>query len=543
MKVIGQGAFGSVYLAETLGRGISSKVAIKVLHPERAAEEGLVRRLRDEARMLALLRHRAIVRVDDLIELNGQWSVVMEYVEGIDVGAILKDTPLPARAALQVAEEVAHALHAAHSQLGPDRQPLRLVHRDIKPTNIRLTPAGEVKLLDFGVARAEFGQREAATTNTGFGTLIYMSPERFRGEDIIAGDVYALGVTLFEMLTGVPPGSSAGDTDRHPPGRRLVEQWRWVRQVSPALERLLLAMMAEDAPARPSPRECARQLAELRLGVGGEMLEEWAESALPGLIRRAELAEASRTTATLSIGQVLHGREPVVASRERVGTAPTPPWLRDLFGGGANAPFAWGAAIGFGLLGLVVVIFFMGALVALARSWSPASQRTVAAPTPLPAPDEPSPTPVVQAPTQPRDRGTAREEKKKESGKGAAGDAARDETPAPSGNAAKKTQAGTTAQTQGEQAADPARPPVTPAAPEPPATGQVFVVGDAESVVIRGADGPVTGRDLPPGTYRATATWASGEQAPTVTLTVEAGKTSTLHCQSSFGMCMPKAPR
>ena len=273
---LGEGAFGAVFLAESVGGGITKTVAIKVPHADRSGPD-LVGRLRDEARMLAMVRHRAIVRLDDLVELDGVWSVVMEFVDGADVAVLLADGPIPVRAALAIAEEIANALHVAWNQMGPEGRALHLLHRDIKPSNIRVTPSGEVKLLDFGVARAEFDAREADATASVFGTPTYLAPERYHGNDLPAGDVYALGVTLFEMLTGVAPGKSAMDADRQPPGRKWAEQWVWLGSVHPGLKALLAKLLAEDPNARPSARECARTLSELRNGLAGETLEDWAE--------------------------------------------------------------------------------------------------------------------------------------------------------------------------------------------------------------------------------------------------------------------------
>lgn len=302
LERLGQGAFGSVYLAETVGGGLSKRVAIKVPHPDRANLPGLVGRLRDEARMLALIRHRAIVRVDDLVELDGAWSMVMEYVEGLDVGELLDDGPFPVRAALAIAEEVANALHAAWNQPGPEGGPLRLLHRDLKPSNLRITPAGEVKVLDFGVARAEFAAREADDSGAVFGTTTYLAPERYRGEDAQAGDVYALGVTLFEMLTGVLPGKSAMDADRRPPGRLCAAQWTWLGTVHPDLVVLVGAMLANDPADRPPPRDCARRLHELRSVVGGETLEDWAERVVRArLDQRRGRQDRDEKTGTLLI--------------------------------------------------------------------------------------------------------------------------------------------------------------------------------------------------------------------------------------------------
>ena len=296
--LLGEGAFGAVYLARSVGTGIRRPVAIKVLHAEQAGSPATVKRLRDEARMLALIRHRAIVRVDDLVQLDGRWSIVMEYVEGSDVARLLEGGPLPARVALTIAEEVANALHAAWSQPGP-AGPLALIHRDVKPSNIRLTAQGEVKLLDFGVARAEFAEREAGTTRSGFGTLTYMAPERFEGRDTHSVDVYALGVTLFEMLTGVPPGKLATDANRQPPGKRLAGHWAALAAISPDLHALVAAMLRAEPSQRPTALECARALADLRAVLREERLEDWAAREVP--LRAGARTQPAAHTATLLI--------------------------------------------------------------------------------------------------------------------------------------------------------------------------------------------------------------------------------------------------
>ncbi len=284
-EILGRGAFGAVYLADTVGTGICRRVAIKVLRPEQAAIPGLIERLRDAARMLSMIRHRAIVRVDDLVEMDGDWSVVMEYVEGCDIEALVAEGPFPPRVALEIAEEIASALHVAATQEGPDGHPIRLVHRDVRPGNIRVTPQGEVKLLYLGVARAEFPARETSPTNGVYGTPTYMAPERLRGDDTHAGDVYGLGVTLFEMLAGEPPGQGPMDLERMPPGIKLAGVWRGLRETSLPLRDLICAMLAHSPDERPPARECARSLSRIRGQLGGMTLEDWAERVVPAAAR------------------------------------------------------------------------------------------------------------------------------------------------------------------------------------------------------------------------------------------------------------------
>ncbi|MFN7143359.1 MAG: protein kinase domain-containing protein, partial [Myxococcota bacterium] len=380
-ELLGRGSFGSVYLADTVGTGIQRPVAIKVLRPEQAAVPGLLERLRDEARMLSMIRHRAIVRVDDLVELDGHWSMVMEYVEGCDVAALLQDGPLPPRVALAIAEEVANALHVAATQAGPDGRPLRLVHRDVKPGNIRVTAQGEVKLLDFGVARADFASREAVGTNAVFGTPIYMAPERYRGEDTHAGDVYALGVTLFEMLAGEPPGLGPMEPDRVPPGIKLAPAWKQIRDTSVPLRDLVATMLAADPAERPPARDCARALARIRGQIGGMTLEDWAERVVPPALRARRRTEDGR------VGTVLAER-PSQASlaiqRPRKRASPWAAWMAAA--GGAVVVFGGLATL---LVGGAAAWWFWGRLPA-----EPAALSAEAPPDAVPAPvAAPEPTP------------------------------------------------------------------------------------------------------------------------------------------------------
>jgi len=197
-----------VYLAEMEGQGgFRRKVALKLLNANWEAGSDAGRRLRDEARLLGRLQHRHIVRVDDLVRVEGQWALVMEYIDGADLEVVYtlakaRSQELPPRAVAEIGAAVASALGAAWSAPGDDGQPLRVIHRDIKPSNIRLSETGDVKVLDFGVARADFQGREARTERVRYGSLGYMSPERLLGEpDTPAGDVYALGVVVYELLS------------------------------------------------------------------------------------------------------------------------------------------------------------------------------------------------------------------------------------------------------------------------------------------------------------------------------------------------------
>lgn len=208
VKELAEGAFGKVYLAEMItGDNFKSVVAIKLLHGKWVGHEEIVQRSRDEARVLGLLHHRNIVRVEDLTSINGQCAIIMEYLEGVDLKSLVRycreqNLRLPRKVAFEIIASTATALDAAfHRKTLNSGQALRLIHRDIKPSNVMVTVAGEVKVLDFGTARAQFEHREAETQALAFGSAAYMSPERMMGDpDTPAGDIFSLGITLYELL-------------------------------------------------------------------------------------------------------------------------------------------------------------------------------------------------------------------------------------------------------------------------------------------------------------------------------------------------------
>jgi len=204
------GTFAKVYLAEARGTdGLSRIVAVKVLKEQWLESEELIRRTRDEAMLLARLRHKNILRVEAMTEIDQRPAIVMEFVDGVDLGQLIeaKDgaiTAFPPRAAYRIAMETASALHAAWARVPYGlSEPLQVVHRDIKPPNIMISIEGEVKVLDFGTARFTHDQRIAKTGVMRFGSMKYMSPERrkgARGEH--SCDIYSLGLVLIEMLQG-----------------------------------------------------------------------------------------------------------------------------------------------------------------------------------------------------------------------------------------------------------------------------------------------------------------------------------------------------
>lgn len=255
---IGEGGMARVYLGRDLR--LNRRVAIKTLHERYASDISFLQRFHHEAQAAAGLRHPCIVNVYDVGQDGDIHYIVMEYVEGSDLKSlILRNGPLPIDHAVAIAEDVAEGLEAAHR--------LGMVHRDVKPQNILVSPSGEVKITDFGIAKSSLS---TALTETGvtFGTADYLSPEQARGLAATPrSDIYALGVTLYEMLTGRLPFTGENTVAvamQHvsvdPPPPRMFNP-----QIPPRLEELVLAALSKNPDERPaSAREFAQMLRAYR---------------------------------------------------------------------------------------------------------------------------------------------------------------------------------------------------------------------------------------------------------------------------------------
>ncbi len=280
IRLLGSGTFGDVVLMEARSAlGVRRMVAVKLLKPQWAMREKVVERLRDEARMLALLRHRCIVRAEDLVRLQGRLGVLMEYVPGADLKDLMTGGPLPPRVVVAIVGEIAEALDVAYNRVPEGSAgPIRVLHRDIKPQNIRVTEDGEVKILDFGVAGARVEGLESR--GGGGGTPGYMGPERHLGQhDSPASDVFSLGVLA---LVGV----TAGRPSRWPAERLAFEARRigLLEGLGSPLRSLIEQMMAFEVGDRPSAGEVAQRARAIARTLEGPELRSWARQSVPPLM-------------------------------------------------------------------------------------------------------------------------------------------------------------------------------------------------------------------------------------------------------------------
>ncbi|HEX3333932.1 MAG TPA: Stk1 family PASTA domain-containing Ser/Thr kinase [Acidimicrobiales bacterium] len=242
--LVARGGMAQVYRA--VDRQLDRPVALKVLFPELSVDKTFVERFRREAQAAANLSHPNIVPVFDWGEDDGAYFIVMEYIDGRSLSAVLRDPQkLDPRQVAMIGAGVAAALGFAHRH--------GVVHRDVKPGNVLITPEGEVKVTDFGIARAINTEESLTQTGAVMGTAAYFSPEQAEGKGVDArSDIYSLGVVLYEMAVGRPPFT--GDSPVAVASKHVRDDPELPRLVNPrvpvALEAVIMKAMAKDPAAR-----------------------------------------------------------------------------------------------------------------------------------------------------------------------------------------------------------------------------------------------------------------------------------------------------
>jgi hypothetical protein len=268
VRLLGQGGMGAVYLAEH--RVMQRLVALKVIKQVYTADPAAVERFQREARAAAQLQHPNIVTAHDADQAGETHFLIMEYVEGVSLARLLKEKgPLPVVQACDYARQAALGLQHAHAK--------GLVHRDVKPDNLMLTADGIIKVLDFGLAALTAERRADGITLTSanvlMGTPDYMAPEQAesaRAADTRA-DVYSLGCTLFQLLTGrVPYPAATGLAKVLAHREKPVPSVRELRpEVPPELDAVVARMLAKSPADRyQTPGEAAAALAPFATGQG-----------------------------------------------------------------------------------------------------------------------------------------------------------------------------------------------------------------------------------------------------------------------------------
>ncbi|MEN0065683.1 MAG: SUMF1/EgtB/PvdO family nonheme iron enzyme [Myxococcota bacterium] len=367
VEVIGEGGFGRVYRARIQGGDdVWTTVAIKALKPAISSGADALRRLRDEARILAEVHHPVVLAIRELLVFDGQLALVTEFIEGVDLRQALDDPsdPLPL---LAVVEVVGHVADALATMAAP---PIRGVHRDIKPANIRIGVHGSVKLLDFGIAKSSELDRWAAT-RAGWvvGTLQYLAPERLtQGPARPPSDVFALGLILAEALYG---RSMSDGHSQQGWQVALSSEDAWQALIRERLEGAIPSETPEALPGlieallayQPSERPSAADLA----------------------VACEQLARAASSEQTLKHWCRRRSGEPA-PSNETMWITPPP---RD-----APPRRAWWGGV---VATLVVGLLLLGGLAILPRESPPVPRPAVEVP-----PPRPPPPPVVVAPPPPK---------------------------------------------------------------------------------------------------------------------------------------------
>ncbi len=266
-KKIGEGGMGQVYRAVDVQNG--DFVAIKVLKEDLCLKDAYLKRFRREIRAGNILNHPGIVKLLGEGEIEGKPFLVMEYVEGCNLRRWARNKRRNISFILEKFEGICSAIDCAHRH--------KIIHRDMKPENVLVTYSGEVKIMDFGLARRQMETSMITSPGTFIGTVIYTSPEQAAGREIDPrSDVYAIGVMLFEILTGKLPFK--GDDPiavlfqhihNDPPSPREFN-----KDISPQLEKLIMKALAKDPDERfQTALALGRELAGVRdpiLNTAGE---------------------------------------------------------------------------------------------------------------------------------------------------------------------------------------------------------------------------------------------------------------------------------
>ncbi|MBN9681246.1 MULTISPECIES: serine/threonine protein kinase [unclassified Corallococcus] len=274
VHLLGQGGMGEVYLAKLSGAaGFEKPCIVKTILPGLVKDRQFLDRFHHEAKVLVHLVHSSIAQVYDMGEADGTYYMALEYVAGVDLGYLLEQArvqgrAVPAPVALYIGQRMAEGLGYAHRKTGTDGEPLGIVHRDVSPHNVMVSYEGEVKVIDFGLAKST-ARSKYTLPSTVMGKLGYMSPEQVRAEPLDhRSDIYSCAVVVWEMLAGrgLVPHGTVGEmmaAMSHPVVPPLAESRP---DVEPSLEAVLRRALA------PSPADRYARADEFARALNAELL-------------------------------------------------------------------------------------------------------------------------------------------------------------------------------------------------------------------------------------------------------------------------------
>jgi serine/threonine-protein kinase len=288
-----------IYRAKTFdAQGHAHLVAVKRVLAHLAEDDDFIQMLVDEAKIAGLLKNQNIARVYEFARAHGEYFIAMEHVDGKDLRTILercrqRKKPMPPQHAAYVAAEIASALHAAHVATDSQGRPIRIVHRDVSPSNVICAYTGEVKLCDFGIAKATLSR---VNTKTGVikGKVKYMSPEQALGRKLDhRSDIFSLGSCLYEMLTRVPPFTATNEMDLLIKVRDA--KYRPISELVPAIPKELEAICDRClARSRVHRYQSAQEAAEKLRGFLKRYMPAYSRSHLGRYVRKMFAVEIER---------------------------------------------------------------------------------------------------------------------------------------------------------------------------------------------------------------------------------------------------------
>ena len=390
LSLLGVGGLGRVYRAHD--RMLDEVVAVKVLHPLAARSAELQERFRSEIKLARKVRHKNVCAIHEYGEHEGHRFVTMELVDGVDLHRVLREHgPLPPKDAFDVCIQVAKGLAAIHGA--------GVIHRDLKTPNIMRDGRGNVRLLDFGIAKLITPTDTLAVTGVQkvVGTPEYMSPEQIRGDDLDErSDIYGLGIVIYELFTGSVPfqGKSALDT--------LLKHMSTPPPIyGDAATRLVPSLV-------PVLRRCLAKSPQERFASARELLEALREA------RNAAFAEAAVTPQTMEARPVSLPTPPVGPPRNPLPGAPPRPAAREVAGGApplappppppmGDRGAGWGTGLALvGLAATAGVLLWLRYRPVERPAPPPTTRIAMASPTPAaPAPASPPPPMATETPTVP----------------------------------------------------------------------------------------------------------------------------------------------